>query len=68
MNGMQLADAAQRVYPGIPVMFISGMPLDGGVIAGAQSAGARFMLRKPFLPSALLKAVRPLFQKSAAED
>lgn len=67
MDGVQLANAVQEAYPKIPVMFISGLPLDNDAIGAGETAATRMMLRKPFLPSALLKAVRPLLQKTSAD-
>jgi len=58
MDGPALAEAVMREYPGIPILFISGFWLD------VDQEQRRFpdrpcgYIRKPFVPKALLEAVR----------
>ena len=51
-DGLSLANAVQKAFPAVPVILISGQ----------LKPDANFeFLKKPFLPDALVKAVRKLF-------
>ncbi len=66
-NGFELARflKSQAQYRHIPVIFAAA-PIDEFDEQDAKNAGANVILRKPFEASALLGAVQPLLDQSAA--
>ena len=64
MDGIALARAVAKVYPTIPVLFISGWsdPLEE---PEWQKPGYAF-LRKPFLPKVLINSIEELLARSTA--
>lgn len=66
-NGFELARflKSQPQYQHIPVIFAAA-PIDKFDEQDAKNAGANVILRKPFEASALLGAVQPLLDQSAA--
>jgi signal transduction histidine kinase len=57
MNGVDLARAAQRVRPQLPVLFMSGYTENAVIHNGRLDEGVR-LLEKPFTTHALASAVR----------
>ena len=56
MNGRVLANKAQALCPGLPVLFMSGYTDDEILRKGLQTKGIH-LLRKPFMPQQLLDAM-----------
>ncbi len=61
-NGAEVAVAARRKYPGLPILFVSGYS-DSSVLDAA--VGDTTLLRKPFRPVELAAAVRSVLDSSA---
>jgi CheY-like chemotaxis protein len=59
LNGRQVAEAVQRVRPGIPVLFMSGYAHDIVVRHGSVEPGLH-LIEKPFTGEALLERVQGL--------
>ena len=59
VSGRQLSETAARLYPGIPVLFISGYAGGEVITKRLIPEGAAF-LQKPFTPEELLRAVTEL--------
>ena len=57
MDGLELAAACNRLYPGLPVLFISGYALDIEAERGKRPGSVCGYLRKPFRPKDLVEAV-----------
>jgi CheY-like chemotaxis protein len=57
MNGLELADAAQRLRPDLPVLFTSGYTEDAIFDPGRLQAGAQ-LLHKPYRRAELASRVR----------
>lgn len=57
LNGRELADAARRARPGLPVIFLSGYT-DDAILQHGIEARTVNLLRKPFRPESLAEAVR----------
>jgi DNA-binding response OmpR family regulator len=57
MNGRQVAEAAQRAWPAVRVLFMSGYAQDIIVHHGVVDAGLE-LLEKPFTSEGLLERVR----------
>jgi len=57
MNGRQVAEAAQRAWPGVKVLFMSGYAQDIIVHHGVVDPGLD-LLEKPFTSAGLLERVR----------
>ena len=68
LNGRQLADAARRRRPGLPVLFITGYA--GLALQGTRYDRATEVLRKPFALDALIEKTDRLLrrQQEAADD
>jgi DNA-binding response OmpR family regulator len=60
-NGAEVAVAARRKYPGLPILFVSGYS-DSSVLEAA--VGDTMLLRKPFRPIELAAAVRSVLESS----
>jgi len=61
-NGLAVASAAMRQWPGLHVVYVTGRP---DALAGIQLGPRQQMLIKPFMPSYLVQLVRPMVpQKS----
>ena len=61
-NGAEVAVAARRKYPSLPILFVSGYS-DSSVLEAA--VGDATLLRKPFRPIELAAAVRSVLESSA---
>ncbi len=59
LNGRQVAEAVQRIRPGIPVLFMSGYAHDIVVRHGSVEPGLH-LIEKPFTGEELLERVRGL--------
>ena len=57
LNGAQLADAARRLRPGLPVLFSSGYSEDALAREGRLPAGV-MLLAKPYQKAELARRVR----------
>ncbi len=64
MDGISLAQAVAKIYPQVPVLFISGYPLDIGAEKDKHPSKACGYVQKPFLPKSLLEAVRNCIEPS----
>lgn len=64
-NGIDLAIAARKVRPGIPVIFISGRPINLVDASQALSNPTSFLL-KPFTFQALIEDIRRLTGANSA--
>jgi signal transduction histidine kinase/CheY-like chemotaxis protein len=62
LGGPALAEELWRLYPGQPVLFVSGYPRDSLGKAGELLAAVQF-LGKPFTPAILLARVRDLLDR-----
>ena len=58
MNGADLAKAAERLRPGVKILFISGHPERAG--AGLDPTGATNLLMKPFTADTLAARIKEL--------
>jgi DNA-binding NtrC family response regulator len=56
-DGFELAERVRKRHPNLPVLFMTGAPLQANVSKDGLT-GQRKMLRKPFLPDQLLTIVR----------
>ena len=56
-DGFELAERARKRHPDLPVLFMTGAPLQANVSKDGLT-GQRKLLRKPFLPDQLLSIVR----------
>jgi DNA-binding NtrC family response regulator len=56
-DGFELAERVRKRHPDLPVLFMTGAPLQANVSKDGLT-GQRKMLRKPFLPDQLLTIVR----------
>ncbi|NJK88681.1 MAG: response regulator [Myxococcales bacterium] len=59
-SGLEVASCARELWPGLPVLFMSGHPLEG-----LQFPGPQAFLRKPYLLSTLVGSVRELAKARA---
>jgi CheY-like chemotaxis protein len=62
MDGHRLMRELKALSPGIPVVLITGKPLDEGAIGGAETA-AETVLSKPFPLDALKAVMDRIFQE-----
>jgi two-component system, cell cycle sensor histidine kinase and response regulator CckA len=58
-NGVQLASVFRAAKPSLPVMFTTGY-VDPSVFKGMTIDDATALIRKPYLPSALVRQIRQL--------
>jgi two-component system, cell cycle sensor histidine kinase and response regulator CckA len=58
MNGADLAKAAERIRPGLKILFISGHPERAG--AGLDPTGVTNLLMKPFTADTLAARIKEL--------
>jgi DNA-binding response OmpR family regulator len=65
-NGVDVARALSRRWPGLRIVFMSGYPGEHLSGADALPPGAR-LLPKPFTPEVLLAAVREALQARRPE-
>jgi DNA-binding NtrC family response regulator len=56
-DGYELSERVRKRHPGLPVLFMTGAPLQANVSKDGMT-GQRKLLRKPFLPDQLLTIVR----------
>ncbi|TCO76640.1 hybrid sensor histidine kinase/response regulator [Chromatocurvus halotolerans] len=63
MNGRELAEAAQALHPGLPVLYTSGYAEDAIVHHGRLAAGVQ-LLSKPYRREQLALAIRQALQKA----
>ena len=56
-DGFELAERVRKRHPDLPVLFMTGAPLQANVSKDGLT-GQRKLLRKPFLPDQLLTIVR----------
>ncbi len=56
-DGFELAERVRKRHPELPVLFMTGAPLQANVSKDGLT-GQRKLLRKPFLPDQLLTIVR----------
>ena len=68
MDGIALANALARVYPKLPVLYISGYPFEIEEVRGTRPGSICASLTKPFSRRALVEAVQKCLSpsKSAA--
>jgi CheY-like chemotaxis protein len=65
MSGPDLAHELRAVYPGLPVLFISGYVEDRRRAQLLRKTPASRFLAKPFTPSALIGAVGAVLDTEA---
>ena len=58
LDGVALAETVAQRYPDIPVLFLSGYPFEVETERQKHPSRACGFVQKPFLPKALLEAVR----------
>ncbi|MBS0561319.1 MAG: response regulator, partial [Proteobacteria bacterium] len=63
MNGLELAEEASRLRPGIPVLFMSGFADLAGVAGGDTIAT---LIRKPFRQNELIAHIARCLQEKGA--
>ncbi len=66
MNGADLAKAAEKIRPGVRILFISGHPERAG--AGLDPAGVPNLLMKPFTADTLAARIRELMKGRTQVD
>jgi CheY-like chemotaxis protein len=66
MNGADLARAAERLRPGLKILFISGHPERAG--AGLDPAGITNLLMKPFTADTLAARIKELITGRSEAD
>lgn len=67
MNGQQLADCMNLKHPDAPIIFMSGYPKSGEILAGLTGRGFRSgysYLEKPFAGKELLAIIRTELKKN----
>jgi CheY-like chemotaxis protein len=67
MNGRELAEAATRQRPGLPVLYMSGYPQAAMSDDGRLDPGIT-LLSKPYRPSDLARSIREVLGSRAAEN
>lgn len=58
MNGLELAESARAQYPEVPILFVSGLPMQPAELERIAPRSA--FVTKPFTVKTLIKAVRKL--------
>ena len=66
MNGADLAKAAERIRPGLKILFISGHPERAG--AGLDPTGVTNLLMKPFTADTLAARIKELITGRSEAD
>jgi two-component system cell cycle sensor histidine kinase/response regulator CckA len=66
MNGADLAREAERIHPGVKILFISGHPERGG--RGIDPAGVTNLLMKPFTADTLAARIKALMSGRKEAD
>ncbi len=66
MTGPELAHELRALYPGLPVLFISGYVEDQRRVELVRGTPASAFLAKPFTPSELLSSVATVLEAGAA--
>ena len=66
MNGADLAKAAERIHPGLKILFISGHPERAG--AGLDPTGVTNLLMKPFTADTLAARIKELITGRTEAD
>jgi DNA-binding response OmpR family regulator len=66
MNGADLAKEAEKIQPGVRILFISGHPERAG--AGIDPAGVPNLLMKPFTADTLAARIRELMTGRTPTD
>ena len=66
MNGADLAKAAEKLRPGLKILFISGHPERAG--QGLDPTGVTNLLMKPFTADVLASRIKNLIQGTASDD
>ncbi len=66
MNGADLAKAAERIRPGLKILFISGHPERSG--AGLDPTGVTNLLMKPFTADTLAARIKELITGTKEAD
>jgi len=61
-DGMYLMEKVKTRWPEIPIIVMSGYPVDGTIKAAADLGAATF-IAKPFTPDELLETVESILQK-----
>ncbi len=65
MTGYELAEAAQRLQPGLRMLFTTGYA-DAAASSGTEDQGARHMLRKPYRRTELAEKIRSVLRTPQA--
>jgi DNA-binding response OmpR family regulator len=58
MNGIELAQSVRSEFPGVPILFVSGLPVPASDLE--KVAPGALLVTKPFGAAALIDAVRKL--------
>ena len=66
MNGADLAKAAERIRPGLKILFISGHPERAG--SGLDPAGVTNLLMKPFTADTLAARIKEMLSGRTETD
>ena len=66
MNGAELAKAAEKIKPGLKVLFISGHPDRAG--SGVDPTGVTKLLMKPFTADTLAARIKEMLTERTRVD
>jgi len=66
MNGREVAERLRAIYPGLTVVFMSGYT-DDAIIQHGVADAQTLLLRKPFGPGELERAVRAVLDAAAPD-
>jgi DNA-binding response OmpR family regulator len=58
MNGMELAESLRSEFPGVPILFVSGLPVPASELESIAPGG--LLVTKPFDAARLVSAVQRL--------
>jgi CheY-like chemotaxis protein len=67
LSGPELAVELRRLYPSLPILFMTGYADDGALRHAALAEEPRVLL-KPFLPKELARRVRELLDDCRGSD
>lgn len=67
MSGRDLAGAAERLRPGLPVLFTTGYVGDDAIVADVRSEENVDLLSKPYLAATLVARIQSLLGSEVAE-